>query len=88
MRHKGGCDASKARHEDLVFAEDLEYKRPRAKASGVAGGVKKKKYASKTKKGKKKQPKGGGGRGGGSGGMFQSASMVQMPNGGMFRVRS
>jgi len=89
MRHKGGSDASKARHEDLVFAEDLEYKRPRAKASGGAGGVKKKKYASKTKKGKKNQPKGGGGRGGGSGGMFQSASsMVQMPNGGMFRVRS
>jgi len=82
MRHQGGSEANKARHEDLVFTEDLEYKRPRAASAGAAGGRKKKrtKYASKTKKGKKNaasKPKGGGG-----GNLFQNAS------GGMFRVRS
>ena len=81
MRHQGGSEANKARHEDLVFAEDLEYKRPRAASAGAGGKRKKRtKYASKTKKGKKNaasKPKGGGG-----GNMFQNAS------GGMFRVRS
>lgn len=81
MRHQGGSEANKARHEDLVFAEDLEYKRPRAASAGAGGKRKKRtKYASKTKKGKKNaasKPKGGGG-----GNLFQNAS------GGMFRVRS
>jgi bloom syndrome protein len=81
MRHQGGSEANKARHEDLVFFEDLEYKRPRAaSAAGGKGKKKRTKYASKTKKGKKNaasKPKGGGG-----GNLFQNAS------GGMFRVRS
>ena len=81
MRHQGGSEANKARHEDLVFAEDLEYKRPRAASAGAGGKRKRRtKYASKTKKGKKNaasKPKGGGG-----GNLFQNAS------GGMFRVRS
>ncbi|CAL6362969.1 unnamed protein product [Bathycoccus prasinos] len=42
MRHQGGSEANKARHEDLVFTEDLEYKRPRAASAGAAGGRKKK----------------------------------------------
>jgi hypothetical protein len=81
MRTQGGSDANNARHEDLVFFEDLEYKRPRAaSAAGGKGKKKRTKYASKTKKGKKNaasKPKGGGG-----GNLFQNAS------GGMFRVRS
>ena len=84
MRHRGGSDASKARHEDAVFEEDLAFERPK-------GRTKKKratKYSAKTKKGKTNptQPKGGGG---GGRGLFQSASsMVRMPNGGTFRTRS
>ena len=84
MRRRGGSEASKARHEDAVFEEDLAFERPK-------GRTKKKratKYSAKTKKGKTNptQPKGSGG---GGRGLFQSASsMVRMPNGGTFRTRS
>jgi len=93
MRHKGGPDASKARHEDQIFEDDLELKvvKARKPPSSSSGAKRKSKYAKKKVGSSKATTKKGAinpsTRGGGF--MFQSAAnTVRVPNGGSFQTRS